>query len=151
MNHLENVKMEITHNLKINASAETIYNAVSTNAGISGWWAKDASVGESEGEGSLLKFNKQGTIVPMSFKTIALDPNKKAVWECTENGNPAWIGTEIITEITSTESGCDVVFSHANFDEKWSGQEPFEMTKGGWDHFVASLVSYCETGSGQPW
>ena len=143
--------MEIVHNLKINASAETIYNAVSTHVGIKGWWAKDCSVGESEGEGTLLKFNKDGKIVPMSFKTITLSPGEKVVWECTENVNPAWIGTKIITEITKTENGCNVIFSHTNFDEKWSGQEPFEMTKGGWEHFVASLTSFCETGSGQPW
>ena len=143
--------MDITHNLKIAASAETIYNAVSTEAGISGWWAKDAVVGEAEGEASLLKFNKEGTIVPMDFKTISLNAGKKVVWECTKNGNPAWIGTQLITQITETENGCDVIFSHAKFDGQWKGQDPFEMTKQGWEHFVASLVSFCETGTGSPW
>ena len=41
--------MDITHNLKINAKAATIYNAVATQAGISGWWSKDCVVGEKEG------------------------------------------------------------------------------------------------------
>ena len=143
--------MDITHNLSINASAEAVYNAVVTQVGITGWWSKDCTVGESEGGKSLLKFDKQGTIVEMGFETKTLSPSKKVIWECTENANPAWIGTKIITEISADGDKSNVVFSHADFDQKWAGQELFEMTKGGWEHFVASLVSYCEKGEGQPW
>jgi len=143
--------MDITHNLTIKASPETIYNAVSSEEGIRGWWSKDCNVGTEEGDKSLLKFDKEGKIVEMGFKTVSLKPNKKVVWECTENVNPAWINTKIITEISETENGSQVVFSHAEFDEKWKGQDPFEMTKTGWEHFASSLVSYCETGEGQPW
>lgn len=143
--------MDITHSLKIKASAETIYKAVATQEGISGWWAAQCLVGEQEGEKSLLKFNKQGTIVDMGFKTETLDQNKKVVWECTENANPAWLGTRIVTEIHDSGDQCSVDFSHAGFEEKWKGEEAFEMTKGGWEHFTASLQSYCETGKGQPW
>ncbi len=143
--------MDITHNLEINASAETVYKAVATQSGINGWWSKDCAVGEREGESSHLKFDKQGTIVEMGFKTLTLQPNEKVIWECTENGNPAWIGTKIITEISSDGDKSNVVFSHAEFDEKLAGQEAFEMTRRGWDHFVGSLRSYCENGEGQPW
>lgn len=143
--------MDITHNLNINASAETIYNAVQSQNGISSWWAKDCTVGENVGENSHLKFDKQGTIVEMGFKTMALNPNKRVVWECISNPNPAWIGTTLTTEIESSDDGCNVVYTHGGFDEKWKGQDPFEMTKQGWQHFMASLVSFCEKGEGQPW
>lgn len=143
--------MDITHNLHINANTQTIYNAVSTEKGINGWWSKECSVGEAEGENSLLKFDKQGTTVEMGFRTVTLSPNKKVVWECISMPNPSWVGTKIITEINETENGCAVVFSHSNFADKWKGQEPFEQTKGTWNHFVASLVSFCEGGEGQPW
>lgn len=143
--------MDITHNLNLNASPEVVYRAVATQAGINGWWSKDCQVGESEGQGSLLKFDKQGTIVEMGFKTLNLVPNKKVVWEATANANPAWIGTQVITQIRPSENGSEVQFSHAGFEDKWKGEDAFEMTKGGWEHFVASLKSYCETGEGQPW
>ncbi len=143
--------MDIQHKLKINASADTIYKAVSTQKGITAWWSKDCSVGENIGEPSNLKFDKQGNIVEMGFKTIALEPNTLVKWQCVANPNPAWINTEVITQISSSEIGCNVVFTHGGFDEKWKGQDPFEMTKQGWEHFVASLVSYCEKGEGQPW
>lgn len=143
--------MDITHKLEIKASSEVIYRAVSTAEGIKGWWSADCSVGASEGSTSLLKFNKEGMLVEMGFATLSLDVNRKVVWECTAMPNPAWIGTQIITEITATDDGCEVVFSHAGFEEKWKGLEPFEQTKGTWNHFVNSLVSFCETGVGQPW
>lgn len=143
--------MDITHNLEIKASPSKVYEAVATQKGINGWWSKDCTVGAGEGEHSLLKFNKEGTIVEMGFRTVSLNAHKKVVWECTENANPAWIGTKIITEINPSNEGARVTFSHANFDEKWKGQDPFEMTKTGWQHFVQSLVSYCERGKGQPW
>ncbi len=143
--------MDIKHNLFIKAAPDEIYHAVSTQKGITGWWSKDCTVGENEGEKSHLKFNKQGTIVEMEFLTETLVPNKKVVWESIQNVNSSWKGTKIITEISIADGGANVVFSHAGFDDKWAGQESFEMTKQGWDHFVKSLVSYCETGEGQPW
>ncbi len=143
--------MDITHKLTIKADATTIYKAVATEKGIQGWWSKNSSVGETEGAKSLLKFVKEGTPIDMGFVTLALQHNQKVVWECHSMPNPAWIGTQIITEIHETAEGCDVVFSHAGFDLKWKGQDPFEQTKGTWQHFTQSLVSYCETGSGQPW
>jgi uncharacterized protein YndB with AHSA1/START domain len=143
--------MDITHNLQIKASATKIYKAVATENGITGWWSKDCSVGESEGETSLLKFNKQGTIIEMGFRTLELSPNKRVVWQCISMPNPAWIGTKISTQISESAKGCEVVFSHTDFDEKWAGQEPYEQTRGTWNHFMASLVSYCEGGAGEPW
>ena len=143
--------MDITHKVKIKSSSSVIYNAVSTQNGIKGWWSKDCSVSEIEGGTSLLKFNKEGMIVEMGFETKSLLPNEKVVWECTAMPNPAWLRTKIITEISETSDGCEVIFSHTGFDEKWAGQPPFEQTKGTWNHFVTSLVSFCESGIGQPW
>lgn len=143
--------MDIKHNLSMKASPEVIYDAVSTQKGINGWWSKDCTVGEQEGQKSHLKFDKQGTIVEMEFLTEKLVPNKKVVWKSVQNANNAWMGTKIITAISEAGGSTNVVFSHSGFDGKWAGKEPFEMTRQGWDHFVKSLVSYCETGVGEPW
>ncbi len=143
--------MDIKHELEIKASAATIYQAASTQKGIQGWWSADCQVGEEEGGTSLLRFNKQGTIIEMGFRTVALEPAAKVVWECTAMPNPAWLGTRIITEISPRETGCAVVFSHVGFDEQWKGKPPFEDTKKTWHHFMQSLITYCEGGEGSPW
>ncbi len=141
--------MNITHELKL--KAETVFNAVSTEKGIQGWWSKNSNVGETVGSNSLLQFVKEGMEIDMQFETKVLEKDKKVIWECTAMPNPAWIGTKIITEINETPKGCDIVFSHADFDKKWQGQDPFEQTKATWNHFVQSLKDYCEKGQGQPW
>jgi uncharacterized protein YndB with AHSA1/START domain len=143
--------MEITHELTINASAKTIFDAVSTAKGISGWWSADCTVGMNVGSESVLKFNKEGMVVTMGFKTLDVKPNSRVEWECIAMPNPAWIGTKVITEIEENGGSAKVVFKHADFDEKWKEQEAFEQTKATWNHFMASLVSYCESGVGQPW
>ncbi len=146
--------MDIKQNLVIKATAKVVFNAVSTDKGIKEWWSKSSVIGEREGKLTLLKFDKNndGNVTDMLFRTTELIPNKKAVWECIENGNPAWIGTKIIYEISEGQNETNLSFSHANYDEKWNGKEPFEMTKGGWlGHFLPSLVSFCENGHGQPW
>ena len=143
--------MNITHELKLNAKPSSVFDAVSTEKGIQGWWCKNSKVGESEGSTSLLHFIKEGMAVDMGFETKVLNKDKKVIWECTSMPNPAWIGTKIVTEITPSSDGCEVVFSHADFDEKWKGQDAFEQTKGTWNHFVQSLKDYCEKGEGQAW
>ncbi len=143
--------MNITHELKLSANPQTVFDAVATEKGIQGWWSKNSKVGETVGSKSLLSFVKEGMEIDMGFQTKVLEKDKKVIWECISMPNPAWIGTKLITEITETSYGCNVVFSHADFDEKWKGQPPFEQTKGTWNHFVQSLKDYCEKGSGQPW
>lgn len=143
--------MDISFDLNIKAPADKVYEALSTESGIKGWWSKDCRVGEKEGEKTLLKFNKGGNIVGMSFETQKLKPRKRVVWECTENVNPAWMGTRLSTKISETSDGVKVEFVHEGFSEKWVGLEAFESTRQGWEHFMNSLVNYCEKGQGDPW
>ena len=142
--------MKISHEFKIDAMPETIIQAVSTEEGIKGWWSANCQVGTEIGSESTLQFDKQGMIVVMGFKTIQKD-QKVVEWECISMPNPAWIGTKVRTEVVTLDKGCNVLFTHDGFDEKWVGQEPFEQTKATWNHFMNSLKSYCEAGEGQPW
>ena len=143
--------MNIEHNLKLNVTPDVVYNAVSTQKGIQGWWCQNSKVGETIGSRTLLSFVKEGMEIDMGFETVLLEPNKKVVWQCISMPNPAWIGTRLITEIVESPEGCEVSFKHADFDREWEGKPPFEQTKSTWNHFVQSLANYCENGVGQPW
>lgn len=143
--------MEIAHTIKFQVSAESVFKAVSTQNGVNGWWAKEGMVAEEVGKPSKLIFNKQGRLVEMGFETTALEENALVEWLCTENANPAWHGTKITYRISVSNEGCTLNFCHSNFDPKWNSHETFEMTKGGWQHFMNSLKKYCETGIGEPW
>lgn len=140
--------MNITIKEKINADAATIYAAAATENGIQAWWCKNSKVAEEIGGTVLLNFIKEGNPVVMEFSVDELSPKQKVVWTCTNNGNPAWINTTLHFEMD--ESG-NFSFIHDNFDEKWKGQPPYDMTADGWKYFISSFKNYCETGIGQPW
>ena len=139
--------MEIIHQFKIKANKKAIIEAVSTQKGIAGWWCKNCQIGENIGSKSFLEFDKQGTIVNMTFETIELVPAQKVVWQCINNTNENWLNTFIKTEVI----GDQVQFTHGGFREKLESDPGFEVVKETWKHFVSSLIAYCETGKGFPW
>lgn len=143
--------MSLEHNFKINASADKVYDAVATDHGIKGWWCKDSEVAESENGPITLNFVKDGNPVAMKFKVDELSPNKKVKWTCTDNGNPAWVGTTLEFDIKEGNGETEFHFDHAHWDAQWEGTPPKTNTSEGWDYFMNSLKDYCEKGSGGPW
>ena len=56
------------------------------------------------------------------------------------------IGTTLTWTIKGTGDEVVVALDHAG----WKDEGP-EPVKQGWKHFLASMKSYLETGTGQPW
>ena len=142
--------MDIVHQLNIQAPANRVYKAFATEAGIQGWWSSNSEVGESQGAVVLLKFAKGDNIVKMNFEVTEVAPGHKVVWTCTENTNPAWIGTSLSFEVLKQEEFSVFTLAHTGFDGKWAEQPPYTMTVEGWLPFIDSFQSYCESGVGQP-
>ncbi|MGI9552464.1 MAG: SRPBCC family protein [Aurantibacter sp.] len=142
--------MDITHNFKIAASPEKVYEAAATHKGITGWWCKNSEIGTEVGAISIMHFVKDGTPVDMHFRIDELQTDKRVLWTCVENGNPMWIDTVIRFEITKEADGTQLNFVHT-FDDKWAENPMFAMIREGWVHFMDSFKSFCETGQGQPW
>ena len=63
--------MKIQHELAIKAAPTAIYQAFSTQKGITGWWSKNCVVGEQVGEDFGVK---EGNVVEMGFRTRTLQP-----------------------------------------------------------------------------
>lgn len=144
--------MDIVHDFRIKTTAQKLYEAITTENGIHGWWAKDADVGRNTGEISRMRFAKEAGAVEMHFRIDAMVPSKRVSWTCVKNPNPAWIDTMIDLEIDQVNpSEVNFRFNHSHWDPKWKGQLPYEQTKEGWNHFMISIKEYCETGVGQPW
>ncbi len=140
----------IDFNFSINATPETIYSALATQAGINGWWSKDCDIAASTGGTSTMRFIKEDRPVTMVFRVEELSPNRVA-WTCTNNDNPAWIDTTLVFDFKADGEGSAFTFRHGNFAEQWLNTPPYTMTAEGWQHFMNSLKAYCESGTGQPW
>lgn len=79
----------------------------------------------------------------MKIRSLRSD---KIEWECID-GNPEWIGTQILFELRSDGDQTKVCFSHYGWKEltEYVGECSFH-----WANYFVSLQKYCETGLGTP-
>jgi len=139
---------DIRHEISTKASTQAVFEALTTPDGLAAWWATDADIGTGVGAEHELRFQKGDQMVAMRFRVDAADPGSVVRWVCLENGNPVWPGTTLEWRLSESGGGCSVKFEHRGFGD--AAGPPYEMTVGGWKHFMASLESYLGTGTGQP-
>ncbi len=135
---------EILHKVEIQTTTESLYQSIVSAEGLSGWWAHTIA-GKSVGDLTQVFFGpNRDHEVQMRIKE--LEPNKKVVWQC-ENG--PWQETgEMTFEITETEQGSALNFSHVGWPE---ANDFFRHCNSKWGYFLTvSLKPYLESGTGVP-
>ncbi len=130
----------------IEAPPERVFNALTQQDKIACWWTDDLSATPEVGSFSELRFS-QGTLV-IQFEVAELDKDKKVYW-ITRQGPPTghWVGTSVTWQLTPVHNGTQLVFNHDGFTQ---ADRRYEITRTWWEHFLASLKSYLETGKGNP-
>jgi hypothetical protein len=155
----------IHQELFILTSAEALYGALTTQAGLSAWWTPETEA--STEVGSILKFSF-GLRYFKKMRIINLKPLKYVEWQCIE-GAEEWIGTSILFRIetgtkeeilnthpeiegqllqSNLQDGTVLAFRHDNWRNHTSMYAECNYT---WAAFLRSLKLYCETGKGKPW
>ncbi|HEX4434007.1 MAG TPA: SRPBCC domain-containing protein [Acidimicrobiales bacterium] len=128
----------------ISASPAAVLAALRTPEAVADWW------GPSEGSADV-----GGTLV-VSFQEgqqrIVMDvqpaPAGRVIWAVREAPlTPDWDGTTIYFDVAEAGDGAMLYFRHEGLTPEL---ECYDMCFEGWTHYVASLVSYVETGQGQP-
>jgi uncharacterized protein YndB with AHSA1/START domain len=136
----------IKDEVSIKSTPAKAYEALTTQAGYRGWWNAVAEVQNKVGGEAQLRFVKDGQPVAMRFRVDAQKPNESVVWTCIGHDMPTWIGTSLNWTVKAGGDGVLVSLDHAG----WKEAGP-EMVAQGWKHFLSSMKSYLETGTGQPW
>jgi uncharacterized protein YndB with AHSA1/START domain len=136
----------IKDEVRINADAKRVYEALTTEAGYRGWWNKVAKVPGSVGGEAQLHFVKDGQPVMMRYRIDEQQPNQSVRWHCVAHEFSAWIDTSLSWQIKEAGNACWVSFEHGG----WKAAPPEPVIQG-WKHFLGSLKSYLETGTGEPW
>jgi len=156
----------IRHELIIGATAQSVYKAITSQEGLSGWWTPDTDV-KPELD-SILRFS----FGPEYFKTMKiteLKPMEFVKWNCI-HGAQEWIGTtisfqlypgdresllqshpEATGQIQQQRNGDGITllkFAHDDWKEYSAMYAECNYT---WGQFLRSLKLLCETGKGQPW
>jgi len=136
----------IKEEIQIQKSPADVYAALSTQAGFRGWWNQAGEVDERAGGSAKLHFVKDGMPVEMAFRIDEMATGEKVHWTCTAHDMPSWVGTTLDWRLLGKGTGTVLRFEHAG----WKEDAPEPVIQG-WKHFLGSLKSYVESGTGQPW
>jgi len=138
---------DIIHRIGIKAPASKVHAAVSTVAGIAGWWTQETS-GEPELARTMQVVfrSKAGDEVGrMKFELLKSTP-EEVVWRFTA-GPEEWLGTDVTFALSQQGDTTIVLFGHRNWQKTVEFTAHCSMK---WATFLLSLRQLVETGSGQP-
>jgi uncharacterized protein YndB with AHSA1/START domain len=136
---------DIRHRVVISAPLKSVYQAIATTEGISGWWTRDGVRGESS-EGSKVEFYFGSPEAAAVMEVTQLNPEGQVGWHCVE-GADEWVGTKLTFDLTDKDNETVVMFAHAD----WRHPSEFMAhCSARWAYFLLSMKSLLETGKGTP-
>jgi uncharacterized protein YndB with AHSA1/START domain len=140
--------VDIIHRIGIKAPVAKVVEAVSTVAGVAGWWTKDTSATSGPGGSITVRFADPAgkEIGKMDFDVTKVDPNTTVHWRFTD-GPAEWIGTEVTFDVSRQGEYTILVFGHRNWREAVEFTAHCSMK---WATFLLSLRALAETGKGKP-
>jgi uncharacterized protein YndB with AHSA1/START domain len=133
---------EIRHNVVIKATPEKIYEAVTTQEGLTSWWAKQTTARPEIGFVNVFTFGK----IRNEMKVVMLTPNKRVEWKCI-NSIEEWTDTDISFDMEENDGRTILRFAHSGWR---AATDTFASCNYDWAIFMKSLKSFCETGTGTP-
>jgi uncharacterized protein YndB with AHSA1/START domain len=135
---------DIVMSCDMDADAETVYKAITTTEGVTGWFTSEAEVGEGAGGHHLLTF--PGFPKPWDLRVDEAEAPRRLVLSVVA-GPPPWENTTMTYEIADRQDGGIVLnFDHNGFASA-AGAREFTI---GWATKILALKKYAETGKPDP-
>ena len=137
----------LSRSIVVDASAAEVFDALTTLAGLRGWWT--TCVKGRGAAGGELRFEFDGLDEHIIMRVDEATRPTAVSWTCLEHTDlDEWAGTTLSFSVTPKGTDrCELRFRHGGLTPKLAC---FDDCKAGWDHFLASLVGYVERGEGQP-
>jgi len=138
----------IEDTIQIAATPTRILEALTTKEGIKGWWTLDVAC-DSEKKQATYRFpQKAGGAMEVTFQLLSADAAGLVMKCVAQNNNPDWLNTTLAFKLVPDGTAVTRVdLSHAGYPAK---NELHAMCVKGWAHYLRSLKSYIETGTGEP-
>jgi uncharacterized protein YndB with AHSA1/START domain len=123
---------------------EAVFEAVSTAAGVSGWWMPTTGSG-AEGTELHLRFPPG----PVLIRVDTVRPVSTVAWTVLVCDFEAdWVGTQIVFTLRpGRDGGTTLEFRHQGLTPQL---HCYDRCRQGWGHYLSSLRDYVETGAGRP-
>jgi uncharacterized protein YndB with AHSA1/START domain len=137
---------DILHRIGITAAPEEVDTALTTIAGLAGWWTEDTSGDPSAG--GVIRFRFAGAPAPGGFdmRVVETRPGELVLWEVVD-GPEEWVGTQVRFDLGRQDGWTIVRFGHLGWPEP---SEFMAHCSTKWATFLLSLKQLVETGTGRP-
>ncbi|MEO7495966.1 MAG: SRPBCC domain-containing protein [Massilia sp.] len=141
------------HSINIAASPAAVYAALTTLDGLQGWWSQDSDGSSAVGDTLHFRFGA----CSKDMLVERLDAGREVRWRCTRaviiaesvSKPDEWVGTEPVFRLSADgQGGTRLDFEHLGLAPTL---QCFNLCVKGWEHFLASLKQYVETGEGTPY
>jgi uncharacterized protein YndB with AHSA1/START domain len=136
---------EIMHLIKIRATQDKVYQALSTIEGIRNWWTRDAALDPRVGGSGEFGFYDHRMVIKV--KVAELTPPGHVVWDSVSSTGGGFDGTTISFDLKSEEGITSLLFAHRGFK---AGGKNIASATTRWGFYLLSLKRYLETGKGTP-
>jgi len=133
------------HLVKIHASSDRVYQAITTAEGVRNWWTRDTNL-ESH-IGGTGEFGFYGHRFVVNVRVQDLTPNAHVGWRMMSSGQPAFEGTTIAFDLRPAGGDTMLAFAHRGFKHADDG---FASATTRWGFYLVSLKQYLESGRGTP-
>jgi len=133
----------IKHYLIIKATPQKVYDAITLQEGLAGWWTEETVA--TPKMGAIIEF-KFGDRYHNKMEVTALEPTHRVTWRCLV-GDEEWIGTRFVFELAEKKDQTVLRFTHSDWK---SETDFFANCNYHWGYYLRSLKQYCETGIGTP-
>lgn len=135
---------EILHQLVIKVTPTAVFDAITTQKGLSSWWTTDVKAEPVVGSIAEFGFNNRATVFEM--RIVGLDRPRFIRWHCLV-GHVEWANTDLIFTMTTHRSGTVLRFAHRGWE---ISDGILAQCSYDWAMYLTSLKSYVETGTGSP-
>jgi len=136
---------KIIHVLVIHASKQKVYEAITTQRGLSSWWTTNVKA-ETKVQ-SIIEFRFHDPFHP-DMKITKLRENDCVEWECI-GGADEWIKSKFMFDLTEQSSDTQLKFIQ-EYGKKIS-DEAYGIYNFNWGYYLQSLKDLCENGRGKPY
>lgn len=129
----------IYHQVLIPADRQTVYDALTSQAGLSKWWIANCKVKAEVGFVNEFHLEEHGTNY---MKVQALVPNTFVEWECVNTDNP-WAGTHVTFSLSDRGRYTCLDFKQTGYTAE---DEFYATCNYHWARHLFMLKGLCETG-----
>ena len=135
---------DILHEITIQAPAGKVFDAITTEAGLKGWWTADTRSSGKKGSTATFGFYNKSMVLEMRYDEVERAHHLR--WSCV-GGPGEWNGAAVAFDLEPAEQGTKVRFRHSG----WKSTDGiFPKVNTGWGGLMYSLKKYVESGKPAP-